>query len=93
MHVNGHPLKCPHCQGTSFRQKRFLLNTVGMSFLDLDWLNKSADTFSCNTCGRIEWFTDATVSEGGMSEGHDCPRCGHFIQPGQTFCPNCSRAT
>ena len=91
MHVNGRPLTCPHCQGTSFRHKHILLNTAGMSFFDLDWLNKSADTFACTTCGRIEWFTEATVTEGGSTEGHDCPRCGYFIQAAQTFCPNCSR--
>lgn len=94
MLVNGHPLVCPHFQGRSFQHKRILLNTKGMSFLDLDWLNKDADTFTCMGCGRIEWFTEATVSEGGEgAEDRDCPRCGYFIAADKTFCPNCSAAS
>lgn len=64
MLVNGYPLVCPHCQGRSFQHKRIMLNTKGMTFFELDWLNKDADTFACTGCGRIEWFTGATISEG-----------------------------
>jgi RNA polymerase subunit RPABC4/transcription elongation factor Spt4 len=59
-----------------------------MAFLDLEWLNNNADAFACTTCGRIEWFTEATISEGGASD-RDCPRCGYFIPAAQAFCPNC----
>lgn len=94
MLVNGFPLVCPHCRGRSFQHKRIMLNTKGMTFFDLDWLNKDADTFACTGCGRIEWFTGATVSEDGEEPGdRDCPRCGYFIAAGKAFCPNCSVAS
>ena len=38
------------------------LNTAGMTFLKLDWLNKTATIFVCEDCGRLEWFLD--VSQG-----------------------------
>jgi hypothetical protein len=27
-----------------------------MTFLNLDWANRSAATLTCTACGRIEWF-------------------------------------
>ena len=89
MRVNGHPLICPHCRGTSFQHKKILLNTKGMALLDLEFLNNNSDTFTCTGCGRIEWFKEAIISEGDLTEDRDCPRCGYFIQAGQTFCRNC----
>lgn len=47
---------CSHCGGTRFEQGSAQLNTAGLSFLDLDWLNKSATIFKCADCGHIEWF-------------------------------------
>ncbi len=32
------------------------LNTAGMTFLDLDWANRSATTLTCAECGRLQWF-------------------------------------
>ena len=61
--VNGHLLKCPHCGGTQFTQERAQLNTTVMTFFKLDWLNKSADTFICSACGRIEWFMNARIED------------------------------
>ncbi|MDD5349370.1 MAG: hypothetical protein PHQ12_04080 [Chthoniobacteraceae bacterium] len=89
MHVNGHPLKCPHCGGVSFRREQAQLNTAGMTFLKLDWLNKSADTFICADCGRIEWFLDARVTGSSTGEGRDCPHCGYFLSESVAVCPNC----
>lgn len=91
MFVNGRELTCPHCRGKSFTHHKAQLNTAGMTFLELDWLNKSADTFHCRTCGRIEWFVDAAWTDGPATEPRDCPRCGTFIEPPRTRCPNCGQ--
>jgi len=59
--LNGKPLVCPHCGGNQFDQREAQLNTAGLTFFKLDWLNKSAQVFVCGGCGRIEWFLDAAV--------------------------------
>ena len=33
-----------------------------MAFFDLDWLNKSAEVFVCEECGKLEWFLDPSIS-------------------------------
>ena len=52
----GRPITCSHCGGTRFDKGEAQLNTAGLSFLDRDWLNKSADIYICSECGHIEWF-------------------------------------
>lgn len=47
---------CAHCGHDRFVKGRALLNTAGMTFLNLDWANRSAATLACTNCGRIEWF-------------------------------------
>ena len=54
--VAGKIVTCSHCGGTRFENGQAQLNTAGLSFLDLDWLNKSATIFKCTSCGHIEWF-------------------------------------
>ena len=60
--INGKELKCTHCNGQLFTNRKSQLNTAGMSFFDLDWLNKSAEVFVCEECGKLEWFLDPSVS-------------------------------
>lgn len=55
--IAGLPLVCPHCKNERFNECRWLLNTVGMTFMNLDWLNESAMNYICSNCGRIEWFS------------------------------------
>ncbi len=50
------PVTCAHCAHDRFVEGRAQLNTAGMSFLNLDWANRSAATLACTACGRIEWF-------------------------------------
>ena len=57
--VEGRRVTCPHCGGEEFAEGSALLNTVGMTFLELDWANKSAYTLMCAECSRIEWFGQA----------------------------------
>jgi hypothetical protein len=54
--VAGKAVRCQHCGGEQFVEGRAQLNTAGMTFLKLDWANRSAATLACVTCGRIEWF-------------------------------------
>lgn len=49
-------VSCAHCGRDRFVEGRALLNTAGLSFLNLDWANRSAATLTCTSCGRIEWF-------------------------------------
>jgi predicted nucleic-acid-binding Zn-ribbon protein len=54
--VAGKPVRCPHCGGEHFIEGRAQLNTAGLTFVGLDWANRSAATLACTECGRIEWF-------------------------------------
>ena len=54
--VAGLPVMCAHCKQDRFVEGRAQLNTAGMSFMNLDWANRSAATLTCTACGRIEWF-------------------------------------
>lgn len=56
--VNGAQVQCPHCGGVHFEQSKAQLNTAGLSFLDLDWANRSATVLICKECSHIEWFLD-----------------------------------
>jgi hypothetical protein len=54
--VLGHQLRCPICQHDHFTMRRSLLNTRGLTLLDLDWANRRATNFVCAQCGHILWF-------------------------------------
>ena len=54
--VGGKVVSCAHCSGDRFVEGRAQLNTAGMTFMNLDWANRSAATLACTSCGRIEWF-------------------------------------
>lgn len=54
--VKGNKLVCPVCGHKEFWTRRSLLNTTGLTFLGLDWANRSAQNYVCNHCGHIIWF-------------------------------------
>ncbi len=54
--AGGHLVVCPQCGADNFEQGTAQLNTSGMTFLNLDWANRSATTLACTHCGRIQWF-------------------------------------
>ena len=56
------PVACSHCAHDHFVEGRAQLNTAGMTFLNLDWANRSAATLACTRCGHIEWFLEAPES-------------------------------
>jgi predicted nucleic-acid-binding Zn-ribbon protein len=47
---------CLNCGGTSFRDREIRMNTGGMTFFGLDWLNKAARGYVCQTCGFVHMF-------------------------------------
>lgn len=53
---NGIQVICIHCKHEYFQKGSALLNTRGLTFFDLDWLNESATTLICAQCGFIHWF-------------------------------------
>ncbi|OXN01076.1 hypothetical protein [Bifidobacterium vansinderenii] len=55
---NGHEIVCSQCGGRAFIKGEALLNTAGMTFLDLDFLNRSADILVCEECSHVEWFVN-----------------------------------
>jgi len=62
--VAGKDVTCTHCGHDRFLEGRAQLHTAGMTFLKLEWLNASAATLTCTTCGRVEWFVgNPTMSE------------------------------
>ena len=54
----GQPIRCTHCRHASFIAGSALMNTVGMTFLNLDWANKTATTLMCDGCGLVHWFVE-----------------------------------
>jgi len=56
--VAGHAVQCPHCASHRFIEGRAQLNTAGLTFLNLDWANRTAATLTCAQCGRIEWYLE-----------------------------------
>jgi hypothetical protein len=57
--AGGRKVRCPHCDSDRFVARRVLLNTYGMTLLNLDWANKEATTLTCDHCKMIQWFRDA----------------------------------
>jgi uncharacterized protein len=54
--VEGKKVTCPHCGGQTFTEGTAQLHTAGMTFVGLEWAQRSAYTLLCSKCGRIEWF-------------------------------------
>jgi hypothetical protein len=54
--ICGAPVSCPHCKGDTFQSRDILLNTRGLTFLRLDWLNQSATAMICTQCGLVQLF-------------------------------------
>ena len=54
--IMGNKISCPLCKNDVFEVRDVLLNTPGMTFLGLDWANRTAVTLTCIRCGKIEWF-------------------------------------
>lgn len=49
-------LECQVCGHDEFAGRQAQLNTAFMSYLQLDFLNKTAECFVCCRCGYVHWF-------------------------------------
>jgi len=56
--VQGNRLVCPICQHSEFWTRTSMMNTKGLTFLDLDWANKTATNYVCDHCGYVMWFLE-----------------------------------
>ncbi|RPI04134.1 MAG: DNA-binding protein [Ignavibacteriae bacterium] len=54
--IQGKSIVCPHCGSDRFEQGSALLNTAGMTFLNLDWANRQATILNCTVCSHVQWF-------------------------------------
>jgi predicted nucleic-acid-binding Zn-ribbon protein len=64
--VAGRPLQCVVCGADRFAYREVKLNTTGLTFFDLDWLNKSGVGAVCTACGYLHTFVD-----GGLLTWHE----------------------
>lgn len=51
-------LACPVCGHDEFDRREMQMNTSGMTFMGMDWLNDSACALVCRQCKRIELFAE-----------------------------------
>ena len=64
-------LACLVCGEGAFVYREVLLNTSGMTYMGLDWLNKAAVGVVCRSCGfvheflgdRVEWRVPDDATE------------------------------
>lgn len=74
--AGGKKVRCPHCGSDRFHAGRALLNTAGMTLLNLDWANKEATILTCAPCGMIQWFR---VAPEPLEESADSQEIRHEI--------------
>jgi uncharacterized protein len=56
--AGGLAVSCTHCKNNQFYLHKVLLNTRGLTFFKLDWLNRGATVLVCANCGMIQWFSE-----------------------------------
>lgn len=61
--MQGRVVFCGHCDGITFTARKLLMNTRGMTYMGLDWLNETSVALVCDHCTHIEWFTRAPHQE------------------------------
>jgi hypothetical protein len=54
--VEGHKLKCPVCGFNKFWKRKTLMNTPGMTLIGIEWANKQAINYVCDSCNYVMWF-------------------------------------
>jgi predicted nucleic-acid-binding Zn-ribbon protein len=53
-------LSCQVCGGVEFARREIKMTTTGMTFFDMDWLNRSAEGVICIRCGFVHTFMGDT---------------------------------
>lgn len=61
---SGVALACLVCGGRDFTRREIKLNTTGLTFLDLDWANRSGEGAICRACGYVHTFLDGDLTWG-----------------------------
>lgn len=88
--VAGKELRCSHCDSVEFFKSQAQLNTAGLTLLGLEFLNRSATTYLCKSCGKIEWFySEITEDNERVKDEMDCLACGALIPSEQNHCSKC----
>jgi len=54
--AGGKALLCTHCGHDRFDSQSAVVNTRGLTFFGLDWLDKGATVMACTRCGLVQWF-------------------------------------
>ena len=54
--IAGNILECSICGHNEFWTRNTLMNTPGLTFFGLEWANKTAVNYVCNSCGYVLWF-------------------------------------
>lgn len=49
-------LSCHVCGGLQFERREVKMTTTGMTFFDMDWMNRSAEGVICIRCGYVHTF-------------------------------------
>ena len=85
-------MRCVSCGHTEFTERTALLNTPMLTFLGLDWANRTASLLVCNGCGYVHWFLRKPGEPQGttsLPEGIECLECKTFIPSDNDACPAC----
>jgi len=72
--VFGKRVVCHHCDHASFKAQEILLNTWLLSLLRIDWLDSSATVLTCDTCGRLTWFSQEEPSDATRTKRNGKPK-------------------
>ncbi len=70
---------CQVCTYDSAAEVQRQVNTRGLTFLGLDWLNRTAKARACNRCGYLHWGPGpwaGRVDPPGVEAGIRCMCCG-----------------
>lgn len=54
--IAGKKAACPHCGGSHFHLSSSQLHSQGMTFFQLEWLDKNAFILICDGCSHVDWF-------------------------------------
>jgi ribosomal protein L37E len=74
LEVLGSPFTCRVCGHAGFFRREIKLQTTGMTFFELDWLNRSADGAICARCGFVHTFAgDSHTWVGPAAQPADRP--------------------
>lgn len=87
--IGGSRLLCMHCRHDAFTESSILLNTSGLTFFGLEWLNDSARVLACANCGFLHWFARSAAVVAVQSREGKCRLCGGPLPRAANSCGTC----